>query len=141
MKTHRTHWLFATLLAASVPALAHHSYALFDLKQRRSVEGTVAKLEWTNPHTFVWIYVKGKQGYDLYSFESGSVAMLKRFGWTPTTLAKGEKVTIEYFPLRDGRNGGAFIRAIHADGHVTANEPDAPGGTGSGAFDKSKGSL
>ena len=140
MKSHRTLWLVIALLAASTPALAHHSYALFDLSHRRSVEGTVAKLEWTNPHTFVWLYVKGKQGYDLYSFESGSVAMLKRFGWTPETLAKGEKLTIEYFPLRDGRNGGAFIRAIHADGHVTDNEPDAPGGKGSGAFDKSKGS-
>ena len=147
MKSHRTSGPSRGLLigllaaAAAAPALAHHSYALFDLAKRRTVEGTVAKLEWTNPHTFVWVYVKGGKGFDLYSFESGSVAMLKRYGWTPDTLVSGEKITIEYFPLKDGRNGGAFIRAIHADGHVTNNEPDAPGGTGSSSFDKTKGSL
>jgi hypothetical protein len=134
-------WLVITLSAASTSALAHHSYALFDLKQRRMAEGTVAKLEWTNPHTFVWVYVKGKQGFELYAFESGSVAMLKRYGWTQNTFARGEKVTIEYFPLKDGRNGGAFIKATHTDGHVTANEPDAPGGSGSSSFDKNKGTL
>ncbi len=135
------HWLIMAFLVVSASAFAHHSYALFDLTQRRTAEGTVAKLEWTNPHTFVWMYVKGKKGYELYSFESGSVAMLKRYGWTQNTLVKGEKVTIEYFPLKDGRNGGSFIRAIHADGHVTENEPDAPGGSASGAFDKNKGTL
>ncbi len=140
MNRRRRHWRGMILLVVSSAAVAHHSYALFDLSKRRTVEGTVAKLEWTNPHTFVWLYVKGKKDYELYSFESGSVAMLKRFGWTPNTLAKGEKLTIEYFPLKDGRNGGAFIKATHADGHVTDNEPDAPGGKGSGAFDKSKGS-
>lgn len=114
----------------ATPAQAHHSYAMFDLTQRRTVEGTVAKLEWINPHVFVWLYVKGKQGYDLYSFESGSPAMLKRHGWTPSTLAAGERLTIEYFQLKDGRNGGAFVSAMHADGRITRNEPDAPGGPG-----------
>ena len=141
MKRHRMFLLAMALLVAGTPAFAHHSYSMFDLTQRRKVDGVVAKLEWTNPHTFVWLYVKGKKGYDLYSFESGSVAMLKRYGWTPNTLVKGEKVTLEYFPLKDGRNGGAFIKAIHADGRVTENEPDAPGGSGSSAFDKNKGTL
>jgi hypothetical protein len=124
-----------------MPVFAHHSYALFDLTHRRSVEGVVAKLEWTNPHTFVWMYVKGKKDYELYSFESGSVAMLKRYGWTKDTFVKGEKLTIEYFPLKDGRNGGTFIRATHADGRVTNNEPDAPGGTSASSFDKNKSTL
>jgi len=130
--------LAVLLLVAVAPAFAHHSYALFDMTQRRVVEGVVAKLEWTNPHTFVWMYVKGKDGYDLYSFESSGVAELKRYGWTPETLAKGEKLSIEYFPLKDGRNGGAFIKAMHADGRITNNEPDAPGGNAPSAFDKSK---
>jgi len=126
------------LLGMATPALSHHSYALFDMSQRRTIDGVVAKLEWTNPHTFVWLYVKGKNGYDLYSFESSGVAELRRYGWTPVTLAPGEKLTVEYFPLKDGRNGGAFIRAMHADGHVTNNEPDAPGQSGASAFDKNK---
>ena len=130
--------LAVALLVAAAPLLAHHSYALFDLSQRRTAEGVVAKFEWTNPHTWIWMYVKGKNGYDLYSFESSGVAILKRYGWGPDTLVKGEKVTIEYFPLKDGRNGGAFIRATHADGRVTNNEPDAPGGTSGSAFDKNR---
>ncbi len=41
--------------------LAHHSYAMFDGTQTQTVDGTVAKLEWTNPHVFVWVYVPNAQ--------------------------------------------------------------------------------
>lgn len=128
--------MILALLAVTAPLSAHHSYALFDLSKRQSVEGVLAKFEWTNPHTFVWLYVKGPKGYELYSFESSGVAMIKRYGWTPDTLKPGEKLTIDYFPLKDGRKGGAFIRAIHADGTITNNEPDAPGGDSASAFGK-----
>lgn len=95
-----------------------------------AVSGTVAKVEWINPHAFVWLYVQNQQGgHDLYAFENGSAAMLRRFGWTKDTLAVGEKVTLHYRPLRDGRRGGYFIQATHADGRVTTGDPYAPGGT------------
>ena len=114
--------LIAATLCFSAVALAHHSYAMFDGTRTLTVTGTVAKLEWTNPHVFVWVYVPNKDaasGYDLYAFENGSTNVLARRGWSKTTFAPGEKVTIEYWPLKDGRNGGHFRRATHADGHVT----------------------
>lgn len=123
------HILVACALGMSAAASAHHSYSVFDLTQQRSVSGSIAKVEWSNPHTFVWVYVPGKRGQqDLYAFENGSVNMLKRYGWTASTLAVGEKVTVKYFPLRDGRNGGSFIQATHADGRVTSGDPYGPGG-------------
>jgi Family of unknown function (DUF6152) len=116
-------------LAAS-PALGHHSYAMFDTTQSMFVEGTVAKVEWVNPHTFVWLYVEktGQPGeYDLYAFENGPVTMLSRDGWTKDTLKVGEKLTIQYFPLKDGRTGGSFVKAVHEDGTESVGDRFAPG--------------
>ena len=115
--------LLSALLTTSV--WAHHSYAMFDGTRRLTVVGTVAKLEWMNPHVFIWVYVpnaKAATGYDLYGFSNASTNVLSRAGWTPSTLKPGEKVTVEYWPLRDGRTGGQFIQATHEDGHVTVGK-------------------
>src|SRR5262245_15469796 len=80
-------------------ASAHHSYAMFDGKQTVTVTGTVAKIEWTNPHVFIWFYVPNaarESGYDLYAFENGSPNVLTRRGWSATTFAQGEKLAITY---------------------------------------------
>jgi hypothetical protein len=124
--------LLAGLLTTS--AWAHHSYAMFDGTRRLKVVGTVAKLEWMNPHVFIWVYVpnpKSSTGYELYGFSNASTNVLSRAGWTPSTLKPGEKVTVEYWPLKDGRTGGQFIQATHEDGHVTV---------GKGAPDEAKAS-
>ncbi len=127
--------LVAGLLSNAVPALAHHSYAMFDLNTRATLSGTVAKVEWSNPHVFVWVYVPNAKGaHDLYGLEAGAVSLLTRYGWTKSSVKAGEKVTVEYFPLKDKRPGGAFIKLTHADGTVTRNEPFAPGGTDPSAY-------
>jgi hypothetical protein len=113
----------------AVSAAAHHSYAMFDLSRHASVAGTVAKLEWGNPHVFVWLYVaNGHGGYDLYAMENGSVSILGRFGWKRDSLRPGDRVRVEYLPLKNGRNGGYFVRATLADGRVLAGDPYGPGG-------------
>jgi hypothetical protein len=128
-------------LVVAATAAAHHSYAMFDGTRTLKVAGTVAKIEWTNPHAFVWVYVpnaKSENGYDLYAFENGAPNALARQGWSKTTFAIGEPVTIEYWPLLDGRTGGHFASATRADGSVvrgvggppSANrtrQPAAPG--------------
>ena len=127
--------LVAGLLSNAVPALAHHSYAMFDLNTRATLSGTIAKVEWSNPHVFVWVYVPNAKGaHDLYGLEAGAVSLLTRYGWTKSSVKAGEKVTVEYFPLKDKRPGGAFIKLTHADGTVTRNEPFAPGGTDPSAY-------
>ena len=50
-----------------------------------------------------------------------------RQGWTKDTLMVGEKITVQYFPLKDGRTGGYFIKAIHPDGSEIIGDPFAPG--------------
>ncbi|MEJ1963753.1 MAG: DUF6152 family protein [Gammaproteobacteria bacterium] len=100
---------------------AHHSYAMFDGTKTLTVNGTVAKLEWANPHVYVWVYVPSPAsatGYDLYAFENGSTGVLSRLGWSKATFTVGEKIAVDYWPLKDGRHGGHFIKAIHADGRV-----------------------
>lgn len=110
-----------SIIAVAPAAFAHHSYAMFDQSKKVAVTGTVAKLEWKNPHVFVWVYVPkpdtpGK--YDLYVFENGSINVLARLGWSDTALKAGEKITVEYYPLRDGRTGGHFDKGTLADGRV-----------------------
>jgi hypothetical protein len=115
-------------------AYGHHSYAMYDTTKRVTTEGVVAKVEWTNPHIFIWFYApKDGGGYDLVALEGGGPAELARRGWSKDTLKVGEHVTFEYMPLRDGRNGGNFIKATHADGSVSQGDAGAPGGTPGGA--------
>jgi hypothetical protein len=128
-------------LVGAATAAAHHSYAMFDATRTLKVTGTVAKIEWTNPHAFVWVYVpnaKQGSGFDLYAFENAPPSALAREGWSKTTFATGEPVTIEYWPLLDGRTGGHFASATRADGSVVrgvggppsvnrTGQPAAPG--------------
>jgi len=113
--------VLAAALAATVggPAVAHHSYAMFDEARRLTVNGTVAKLEWHNPHVYIWLYVPNPMapnGYELYAFENASPNVLGRMGWTRAALAAGEPLTITYYPLKDGRAGGHFIAGERPDG-------------------------
>src|SRR5262245_45543057 len=94
---------FMALVAQSQTGFAHHTYAMFDGSATRTVTGTVAKLEWKNPHVYLWVYVPSTENpgkYDLYAFENGSPSVLSDRGWTPTVMKAGEKVTIEYWPLK-----------------------------------------
>ena len=128
--------LLATgLLASATPALAHHSYSMFDLTNRSTISGSVAKLEWGNPHVFIWVYVPNAKGaYDLYGLEAGAVTLLTRYGWNKDSLKSGDKVTLDYFPLKNKQPGGAFINLTKADGTVLRNEPFAPGGSDPSAY-------
>lgn len=117
-------------LSIAAGAAAHHSYAMFDGTRTATVTGTVAKLEWANPHVFVWVYVANAAsatGYDLYAFENGSPNVLLRRGWSKDTFAVGEKLSIAYWPLADGRTGGHFAVATRADGSVIRGA-GGPGG-------------
>lgn len=111
---------FAFALVAGA-AFAHHSYAMFDASATTAISGTVAKFEWINPHTFIWVYVANteKAGtYDLWGFENGSPSVLQGHGWSKDSLKAGDKVTLEYWPLRDRSIGGHCEKVTFADGHT-----------------------
>ena len=107
------------LLLQVSPALTHHSYAPFDKTRVLELEATIAKLEWENPHTTLWAYVideSQESGYQLWAFETGSISMMGKAGWSRDAVTAGEVVTIEYFPLLDGGPGGELATLTHADG-------------------------
>lgn len=112
---------FAVLIAAAVavatPALAHHSYAMFDRTRTVTITGTVKTFQWTNPHVYAWLLVSNANGgADLWGVESRSPNTLAQEGWTKKTMQPGDKLTVELQPLKDGRFGGYFVRAVRADG-------------------------
>ena len=109
--------------AAAAPALAHHSFAMFDFQASKSVTGTVEQFDWTNPHTFIWLQVpSGPNGAtERYGFEGMSPNYLGRRGWSKSTLKPGDKVTVTYHPLKDGSKGGTYQKVQLQDGKELAN--------------------
>src|SRR5689334_13724740 len=112
--------LAAAIIAAAVaPAFAHHSFAAFDITKQQTVTGTVSKVDWTNPHIWLWINVPNdKGGSDTYGFEGMSPNFLARRGWTRTTLKAGDKITINFRPMKDGSKGGMFMTGTMTSGKL-----------------------
>ena len=109
--------LGSIVLAVASVASAHHSFAVFDLTQHKTIEGTVSDFQWTNPHTWTWVDVKGDDGsVTKYGFEGMSPNFLGRRGWSKNTLKPGDHVKIVYAPLKSGEPGGTFLRATLEDG-------------------------
>ena len=104
---------------------------MFNRLTKISIEGTIAKFDWRNPHIYIWVYVKNKAGkYDTWAVEGGSVTMLARQGWSAKTIVPGDKVKIDINPLKDGRNGGYFISLVKADGTLVKGDMAAGAGNG-----------
>jgi primosomal replication protein N len=126
--------LHQTLLAISVAgvlactsALAHHSFAAeFDHNKPVTLEGTVTKVEWQNPHTRVYLDVADSSGAVVaWELELGSPNGLIRAGWSRHTLQGGEKIVVKGFLAKDGSNL-ANASSILLDGKVILSET-APG--------------
>ena len=94
------------LLFSVMPALAHHAFAAeFDSNKGIQVSGTITKLEWTNPHAWLYVDAKDDSGKPInWSFELGSPNGLIRQGWRRTSLKEGDQVTVEGFRAKDGSN-------------------------------------
>jgi hypothetical protein len=99
----------AVLASASITALGHHSFAMFDLTKRITIKGVVQKVEWTNPHVWVYAEVPQKDGSPVrWGIEFTSVNHLTRLGMKANTIKAGDTIEFQVNPYADGTPGGRF---------------------------------
>jgi hypothetical protein len=106
------------LAAISLPAAAHHSFAMFDQKKVVTLEGTVHQFQWSNPHAFIELDVANRDRPQRWAIELNSPNNLTRQGWRRSSLKVGERITVRIAPLRNGNPGGLFLDLTKADGTV-----------------------
>ncbi|HTA44269.1 MAG TPA: DUF6152 family protein [Bryobacteraceae bacterium] len=106
MKTKLVVCMAGLLVAAAVPLLAHHSFAAeYDANAKLTLKGTVTKVDWMNPHIWVYVDAKDEAGKMIHwQCEGGPPNTLTRNGWTKDALKIGDEVTIEGFRAKDGTN-------------------------------------
>jgi hypothetical protein len=111
------------LAAAALPAIAHHSFSMFDAQKEVVLKGAVKEFQWSNPHTWIQLNVTDDSGKVVeWSIEGGSPNLVGRQGWKRNTFKPGDQVQITVHPLRDGQPGGSFVRAVLADGRKLGGE-------------------
>jgi hypothetical protein len=111
--------ILAGALLAAAPALAHHSYSMFDAKQNKELSGVVETFKWTNPHSYIEVLVTDDKGQSQkWTAECGSPAQMVKAGWRSSTLKPGDHVVLTIHPLRSGELGGSFVQVQTADGKV-----------------------
>lgn len=107
----------AMALGMVLPALSHHSHAMYDHTRQIAVSGTVSKFVYANPHVSLYIDVQGENGEVVnYWIEMSNLTQTIQRGIGRTTFKPGDKVTVNLHPLRDGRPGGNYVTIVAADG-------------------------
>jgi hypothetical protein len=99
-------------------ALAHHSTTMFDREKVYTITGSVQEVQWTNPHVAIFILGTIKEGDSptLWLMEMTSPGNLVRAGgWTRNVVKAGDKVVVDFSPLRNGTKGGALKKITLVD--------------------------
>jgi uncharacterized protein DUF6152 len=105
-------------VAAASQVYAHHAFsAEFDQSKPVKVQGEISKLEWTNPHAWLFIDSKATDGKVVtWRFEMGAPNALLRAGWSKTDIKPGTQVTVSGFLARSGGSVGNAYQVRLADG-------------------------
>jgi hypothetical protein len=101
------------IAAASVPAVAHHSFVMFDKQKQTTLSGTVKAFENTNPHAMILLTTE--DGKD-WIIQTESPLVLEKVGIDDSTLSEGEKVTVRVHPMKNGSPEGSLIALTTEDG-------------------------
>lgn len=116
-------------LAAALPAFAHHGFeAEFTLQKPVTITGVVTKVDWINPHAYLYLDVKDKTGKTVsWAFETLNPGLLHRNGMQREMFPVGQTLTIDGFGARDASKSLAWITRIHfPDGRtIVVSNPTA----------------
>jgi len=117
--------ILAVLAVAGAPVLAHHSFAMYDHTRTVTLKGEVTKFQWTNPHAYLEIDVRQKDGTTKhYSIEMTSINMMTRLGWRSNMIKAGDRVSVTMAPLLNGEPSGLMLDVTLPDGKKL--EPGVP---------------
>ena len=112
-------WVLAGMLLGGVSMSAHHSFAAeFDINKPVTLAGTVTKIEWVNPHVYVYLDVKDASGkVTPWSLSSLGPAAARRAGVTRANFGQGQTVTVAGYHAKDSSNFAFMRKMTFADGH------------------------
>ena len=102
--------IFCSVFLGSIAASAHHALTAYNRGTSKTVEGVVKEFRFANPHARLILLVADANGaMNEWDFEGGGIRRLTERGFTASTIAKGDKITVAYNPMRDGSTGGFFL--------------------------------
>jgi hypothetical protein len=114
----------------SMPSIAHHAFAAeFDSSKPVEVEGTITKARFVNPHSWIYLDVKGKDGkITNWGFEFGTPSSLRAKGLDKSQIAFGTKIHVNGFRAKNGGPFGYATTIVLPDGRKVqaGGAPDAP---------------
>ena len=124
----------AGLALATAPAWGHHAFAAeFDEKRPVKLKGTITKMEWINPHAWIYLDVKTDDGKVVpWMIEAGAPNALLRRGWTKKSVEPGTEIVVTGFQAKDGANRANGRDILFPDGKqlfAGSSNTGAPGDT------------
>jgi hypothetical protein len=113
-------WLAGMLLLLVAPAAkAHHSVSMYDMEHPSTYKGVVNRIEWTNPHAYVYLDVKNEKGeVEEWAMEINSPNFLRHNGWTSATVKPGDVITCTGGAAKSGAKTMRCTSVVLADGLV-----------------------
>jgi hypothetical protein len=121
----RRTWICSIALLLTIPAVAHHSTAMYNMEKTVALKGTIKAFHWTNPHCWIQLLVVGANGEEEWNIQMGPPTALYREDWKPLMFKRGESIVALVHPMRDGTYKGLWVSNTGVDGKPTGTDAAA----------------